>query len=409
MSTLGSALEGFVLPVLLYLLAIAVFAQGTSEFVLAGLLPGISRDLDVSLGQAGLLTSGFAIGMVVGAPLMAVASSRASPRWALSGFLGLFIASHVVSAMTDSFGTLFGSRIVAALANAGFLAVALSTVSRILPPEKRTRGLSVLLGGTTLALLAGVPLGALVGDLLGWRATLGAIALICVPALAAVLAATPTRSGGTASAAEPSGLGRELKSLRHRPLQLHLFLGVLVNAATFCSFTYLAVLATGPAEVAGRLVPVLLAVFGVGAFVGVTTTGRFGDLHWHRLINVTGPLLLLGWATLALFLGSQPALWVLAFLQGALSFALGSTLIARIVATAPEAPVMGGAFATVALNFGAVIGPIGGGAALEAIGVRGPIVVSVGLVLVAVLTWLAAGVIARLRGTGVEVSPEAVA
>lgn len=144
------------MPILFYLLAVAVFAQGTSEFVLAGILPSIATDLQVPLSQAGLLTSGFAFGMVIGAPVMAAASRRVSPRWTLSVFLILFIVAHVIGALTDSFSVLLCTRVIAALGNAGFLAVALSMVVRIVPPGRQTRALSVILSGTTLALVAGV-------------------------------------------------------------------------------------------------------------------------------------------------------------------------------------------------------------------------------------------------------------
>src|SRR5690606_2562659 len=123
-------------PVLVPLLALAVFAQGTSEFMLAGLLPEISRELGVPLATAGLLTSTFALGMVVGAPLTAAFSRRWPPRAALSGLLALFMLMHVLGALTDSIGVLLASRVVAALANAGFLAVALSLVARIVAAER---------------------------------------------------------------------------------------------------------------------------------------------------------------------------------------------------------------------------------------------------------------------------------
>ncbi|MDN6325112.1 MAG: MFS transporter, partial [Corynebacterium sp.] len=104
------------MPALFYLLALAVFAQGTSEFVLAGLLPGIAGDLDVSLGQAGLLTAAFAVGMIIGAPTMAAVTRRLSPRRTLTGFLLLFIIMHVIAALTGSFVVLLVSRIIAAVA-----------------------------------------------------------------------------------------------------------------------------------------------------------------------------------------------------------------------------------------------------------------------------------------------------
>lgn len=137
----------------------------------------------------------------------------------------------------------------------------------------------MILSGTTLALVAGVPAGALVGDLLGWRATLWAIAAICVPALLAVALAAPSGRTTRGNRDDVSSLRSEVATLRSRPVRRNLALAVLVNAATFCSFTYLVVIATGPVGLPERLTPAVLAVFGVGAFVGVNAAGRLGDRH----------------------------------------------------------------------------------------------------------------------------------
>lgn len=376
------------MPALFYLLALAVFAQGTSEFVLAGLLPGIAGDLDVSLGQAGLLTAAFAVGMIIGAPTMAAVTRRLSPRRTLTGFLLLFIIMHVIAALTGSFVVLLVSRIIAAVANAGFLAVALSTVSRIVAPGRQARALSVILGGTTVALVVGVPAGAFVGGAVGWRVTLAAIAVACLPALVAVLLATPVRPAGGGDG-EPGTLRAELSVLRHRPVQLFATLAVLVNAATFCSFTYLAVVADDSAGLSGAQVPVLLALFGTGAFAGVALTCSLADAHWRLLVAVAGPLLVVGWIVFGVGAGSLAAVWVMAPVMGILSFTLGSTLITRIIATAQDAPTMAGSFATVALNVGAVLGPVAGGVAVDAVGPRGPLVTSAVFALVAVLVWAA--------------------
>ncbi|MEV4088333.1 MFS transporter, partial [Nonomuraea fuscirosea] len=168
------------MPFAVYLLGLAVFAQGTSEFMLSGLLPGIARDLNVSIPAAGLLTSAFAAGMVVGAPLMAVLSLRWSRRFALLAFLVVFLLAHVVEAVTTGYGVLLVSRAVAALANAGFLAVAMATAISLAPPDAKGRATSVLLGGVTAACVAGVPGGALLGEVWGWRSAFWAVALALV-------------------------------------------------------------------------------------------------------------------------------------------------------------------------------------------------------------------------------------
>lgn len=385
------------MPFLLYLLALAVFAQGTSEFVLAGLLPAIAAEFGVPLSQAGLLTSAFAAGMVIGAPLMAVFGRKLSPRWTMTGFLVVFVIAHIGGAITTSFSILVATRIISALANAGFLAVALATVTRIVPTHQQARAVSVILSGTTLALIAGVPLGSLVGEAWGWRATLWTIALTCLPALIAVLIATPARPEPAANAAiAPRSLGAELSVLRRRPLQLAMILAILVNAATFCTFTYLAVIATEQAGLRTGEVPVLLALFGIGAFVGVTLAGRFGDRHWRPLISIASPLLLTGWLILALAPTGPILMWILAFTQGALSFTVGSALIARVMAEAHAAPTMSGAFSTTALNLGAIIGPIFGGTALHVYSVQGVSLISALLVALALLLWWASAMTRRV-------------
>ncbi|WP_143665165.1 MFS transporter, partial [Streptomyces cacaoi] len=175
------------MPVVLYVLASAVCAQGTLEFMLSGLVADIARDLAVPLSTAGLLTSAFAVGMVVGAPSMAVLGLRWPPRRALLVFLCAFVLVHLLGAVTDSFAVLVATRVVGAFANAGFLAVALATATALVPPDRTARATSVLLGGVTLACVAGVPAGALLGRLWGWRSAFLAVALVSLPALLALL------------------------------------------------------------------------------------------------------------------------------------------------------------------------------------------------------------------------------
>lgn len=148
------------MPLTLYLLALAVFVMGTSEFMLAGLFPAIATDLNVSIGTAGLLTSAFAVGMVVGAPAMAAFARRWPPRLTLFVCLLTFALCHLLGALTPSFPLLMVTRVLSALANAGFFAVALSAATALVPEDRKGRGLSVLLSGTTVATIAGVPAGA---------------------------------------------------------------------------------------------------------------------------------------------------------------------------------------------------------------------------------------------------------
>ncbi|MET8723140.1 Cmx/CmrA family chloramphenicol efflux MFS transporter [Streptomyces misionensis] len=369
------------MPLALYLLALAVFAMGTSEFMLAGLVPDIASDLGVTVGTAGLLTSAFALGMAIGAPLMAALARNRPGRSSLLGFVLLFAAAHAVGATASGFPVLCATRVVAALANAGFLAVALTTAGTLVPPDRKGRALAVLLSGTTVATVAGVPAGALLGTLLGWRATFWAVAVLCLPAAVGILRGipAPAAAGGATGALRP-----ELAQLRRPRLLLVMLLGALVNAATFASFTFLAPVVTAVAGLSELWVSVALVLFGAGSFVGVGVAGRLADRRPGLVLAAGGPLLLVGWPALALLAHRPVALLALVFTQGALSFALGGTLITRVLYEAAGAPTMAGSYATAALNVGAAAGPLVAATALTGTpGDTGPLWASGALVAVA--------------------------
>lgn len=361
------------MPLLVFLLALAVFAQGTSEFMLAGLLPEIAGDLDISLAAAGLLTSTFAVGMVIGAPVMAACGRRWPPRTSLVAFLATFVAMHVVGALTHSIVLLLVTRVVAAVANAGFLALTLALVVRVVPEGKRAEALSVVLAGTTIALVAGAPLGAFVGSVWSWRTAMWAIVIICLPALVVLLRAAPRDAAESAGAP----FAAELAVLREGRVVLTLVLVAVFNAATFCGYTYLAPVITETAGLGERSVPLLLALFGIGAFFGVTLAGRVADRHPVRVLVIVAPLMVVGWAGVPLA-ARVDWLFVAAILcLGGGSFAVGSTSIALAVRNAARAPAMGGSYATAALNVGAAVGPLVGGAAIGGpLALTGPVAVS---------------------------------
>ncbi|MFD4659030.1 Cmx/CmrA family chloramphenicol efflux MFS transporter [Kitasatospora sp. NPDC058444] len=374
------------MPLPLYLLALAVFAMGTSEFMLAGLLPGLAADLGVTVGTAGGLTSAFAVGMAVGAPLMAALARNRPGRGSLLGFVLAFAAAHAVGALTASFPVLLATRVVAALANAGFLAVALSTAAALVPADRKGRALAVLLSGTTVATVAGVPGGAVLGALFGWRAAFWAVALLCLPAAAGIAKYLPplVTSDERCDALAPA-LRSELAELGRPRLLRAMLLAALVNAATFGGFTFLSPVVTGRAGLGELWVPVALVLFGAGSFAGVTVAGRLADRRPGLVLAVGGPLLLVGWPALAVLAGRPGALFPLVFLLGALSFAVGGTLITRVLYEAAGAPALAGAYATAALNLGATTGPLLAAAALgTAAGALGPFYAG-GLLLAAAL------------------------
>ncbi|HCG54855.1 MULTISPECIES: Cmx/CmrA family chloramphenicol efflux MFS transporter [Brevibacterium] len=369
------------MPFALYLLALVVFAMGTSEFMLAGLVPDISTYFAVSVGTAGLLTSAFAAGMVIGAPVMAAFTRRLPVKATLLGCVLVFALSHIVGALTPDFTVLFITRVIAAIVNAGFLAVALGAATKLVAPDAKGRAVAVLLAGTTVATVAGVPAGALLGTALGWQSTFWAIALLCVPAAIGIAAGFTTRTDDSSREEPPSpspSLRAELAQLTSPRLVLTMLLAALVNAGTFATLTFLAPIVTDTAGLSQWWVSVALVLFGVGSFFGVTAAGRLSDARPRIVIVVGGSVLVLGWVALALFATNPAALLGLVFTQGVLGFAVGSTLITRVLYAAPGAPTMAGSYATAALNVGAATGPVLAAAALSVRpGALGPVWVAV--------------------------------
>ncbi|MFD7872334.1 MFS transporter [Microbacterium sp. NPDC059771] len=396
------------MPLALYSLALTVFVMGTSEFMLAGLLPAIADDLAIPVGSAGLLTSAFAIGMVVGAPVMAAFARGWPPRLTLLLCLLAFGACHVLGALTTSFEVLLLTRVVSAIANAGFLAVALRTATSLVPPGQTGRAVSVLLAGTTVATVAGVPAGTVLGAAWGWRATFWAVALLCVPALLGIVRGVPARviapyrpestsiptpaptptptptptpaPAPTPTPAAAPTLRAELRVFGTRPVAIALALAALINGGTFAAFTFLAPIVTETAHLAEGWVAIVLVLFGVGSFVGVTVAGRLSDRHPGLVVGIGGPLLLAGWTAFALLAIHPAALLAGVLVLGVLSFGVGSTLVTRVLYAATAAPTMAGSAATAALNVGAAAGPVLGAAALETgTGPLGPVWVAVAL------------------------------
>ncbi|MFC8080145.1 Cmx/CmrA family chloramphenicol efflux MFS transporter [Streptomyces sp. NPDC057307] len=381
------------MPFAVYVLGLAVFAQGTSEFMLSGLLSGIAEDLHVSIPAAGLLTSAFAVGMVIGAPLMALFSRRWPRRRALLIFLSVFVAAHVAGAVTPSYEVLLATRIVGALANAGFWAVALVAALAMVEPAARARATSVVVGGVTVACVVGVPAGALLGEHLGWRAAFWAVALVSLPALVAIVTSVPDERPATATATAtspstgseaPPTVREELRSLTGRRVLLTLLAMALVQGATFCAFSYLEPLATRVTGLGAGWVPALLALFGVGSLVGVTLSGRVADARRSAFVVAGMSSLALGWSALALSAVSPVAAIALVFVQGMLAFGTGSAMISQVFQLAPGAPTLAGSFATAAFNIGAAAGPWLGGLTIDAgHGFRSPVWVSAALMVLA--------------------------
>lgn len=350
------------MPTAVYILGLSVFALGTSEFMLSGLLPPIAEDMDVSIPSAGLLISAFAIGMVVGAPLLAVATLRLPRKTTLVALITVFGLGQVAGALAPNYGVLFVSRVVSALACAGFWAVGAAVAIAMVPVGARARAMAVMIGGLSIANVLGVPAGAFLGAHLGWRAAFWAVGLASAIALVGVL----TRIPHIPLPETRPRLKRELTIYRDRQVLLSVAVTALAAGGVFCAFSYLAPLLTDVSGLGESWVSVVLGLFGIGALVGTTIGGRVADAHLFgvMLSGIAASTVFL--IALALFASSPVATVLLAFLLGVSAFYTAPALNARMFNVAGAAPTLAAATTTAAFNLGNTGGPWLGGTVIDA-------------------------------------------
>ncbi|GAA4067395.1 Cmx/CmrA family chloramphenicol efflux MFS transporter [Actinomadura miaoliensis] len=384
------------LPLGVYLLSFSLFAMGSAEFLLAGVLPAIAEDLRVSLSSAGALISAFAAGVVIGGPPLAVLTLRWPRRTTLTAAQALFAASVATGLLTGSYPVLLATRFVCGLAYAGFWAVAAVTAISLVPPDRTARASGVVVSGLSLAMIAGGPAGALLSYFTGWRGGFwGVVVLTAAGAVLTVLALPATSANG-----EPS-VRRELRTMRQPRLWVVYAVTVLSTAAYMISFNYLAAFLTDLTGVPGVWIPAILTLFGVGAFVGLSIGGRIADRRpFHALL--TGAIgIAASSALLAVLARHAAAVVPLVLLLGIAGFVLNPAIYGRVFTIAAQAPTLAGATTVSAFQLGISLVPALAGAALNAgAGLTSITWIGAGLAAVTALTVLADRTAARHRPQG---------
>lgn len=351
-------------PGAVYMLGLSVFALGTSEFMLSGLLQPLARDLGVSIPQAGLLVSAFAIGMVVGAPLLAAATLRLPRRTTLVVLLAIFGVGQIVGALAPNYSVLFVSRVVSALACAGFWAVGAAVAVSLVPVTARARAMAIMVGGLSVANIFGVPAGAFLGQAWGWRSAFWAVAVLSAVGLVGVLMMVPRTKAPTG--ADRPVLRREIRIYADRQVWLAVAVTALNAGAVFALFSYLSPLLTKVAGLDEGWVPTVLALFGVGALIGTFVGGRVADAHLFgtMYVGIAASAAVLGLLALT---ASNPVVAVsLSLLLGVTAFFTAPAINARMFNVAGAAPTLAGATTTASFNIGNTMGPWLGGLVISA-------------------------------------------
>ena len=357
-------------------LALGGFAIGTTEFVAMGLLPQIAHGVAVSVPAGGHVVSAYAVGVVVGAPLLAGLGARLPRRTLLVGLMAAFAAGNLLSALAPTYGLLLAARFVAGLPHGAYFGVAALVAADLAGPERRARAVSRVLLGLSVANVVGVPAATWLGQALGWRAAFAAaaiLALLTVASIAAVVPWTAPDRGAT--------LRRELGAVRRPQVLLAVATGAIGGGGMFAVYSYISPILTGRTGLPLGAVPAALGVWGLGMVAGSLVGGRLMD--WRPVASMLGAFALMA-ALFALFsvTSLHPVTAIATVFALGLGLVLPTGLQMRLMDVSADAQSLGAALNHSAFNAANALGAWLGGAVLAAgLGLTAPMFVAVGLTL----------------------------
>ncbi|MCQ4079755.1 MFS transporter [Streptomyces sp. RB6PN25] len=349
------------MPLALLALAIGAFGIGTTEFVIVGLLPQIAADLTVSIPTAGLLVSGYALSVVVGAPLMTAAGSRLPRKTMLVVLMGVFTIGNLLCAVASSYWLLMTGRAVAALCHGAFFGIGSVVAADLVAPARRASAIAMMFTGLTIANVLGVPMGTALGQHFGWRSTFWAVTGFGIIGMVGILALVPRQPRPA-----PGGLRSELAVFKRPQVWLALATTTLGFGGVFASFTYIAPMMTQVAGFGPSAVTWLLILFGAGLCIGNVLGGRAAD---RRLMPSLYVVLALLAAVLTVFVftaHSRIAAGLTIAVFGVVGFATVPPLQARVMSKAEGAAALASAANIGAFNLGNACGAWLGGLAIGA-------------------------------------------
>ncbi|MGW0120700.1 MFS transporter [Streptomyces sp. NPDC003327] len=379
------------MPLALLALAVSAFGIGTTEFVMMGLLPNVADDLGTSVPTAGHLVSAYAVGVVLGAPLLTALGSRVPRKRMLLLLMALFTVGNLASALAPGYGWLLAGRVLAGLPHGAFFGVGAVVAARLVSEDRQARAVATMFLGLTVANILGVPAATLLGQHLGWRATflvVSVIGLVAMAALARLVPHVPVDAR--------QGLGRELRALGRPQVLLGLLTAVFGFAGVFAVYAYLASMTTEVMGFGESTVTVVLALFGLGMTGGALAAGPLTD----RALRPTlyGSLAALA-LTLVAFRFTVHVPWlalVTVVVLGAVGFLTTTPLQMLVMNKAKDAPTLASASNHSAFNLANAGGAWAGGAAVAAgWGWTSPALVGAGLAVVGLAVAAVAGLLDR--------------
>jgi DHA1 family inner membrane transport protein len=361
-------------------LSVGAFGIGVTEFAPMGMLPVIAGDLAVSIPAAGLLISAYALGVMIGAPLMTLTTGRVPRRMLLIGLAGIFTLGNLLAAVSDGYAMLMAARILTSFNHGAFFGVGSIVAASLVPPQRRAGAVAAMFMGLTIANVVGVPLATWAGEHLGWRVSFWGIAglgVVTMIALRLTLPPLPGSTGGNAMA--------ELRVLTRSKVLGALALTMVGSSAMFTVFTYITPILREATHASLGFITAMLVLYGLGLTAGNWLGGKFADRSVDRTLIVTLASLTAILVAFALLMDHAAPTAVLVFLWGVASFALVPPLQVRVMTAAADAPNLASAVNIGAFNlgnaFGAALGGgvIAGGLGYPAVALAGAAASAVGL------------------------------
>ncbi|MFJ3058140.1 MFS transporter [Herbaspirillum sp. NPDC087042] len=345
----------------LFALAVAAFGIGTTEFVIMGLLPDVARDLGVSAPAAGMLVSGYALGVAAGAPILAILTAKWPRKQALVSLMCLFILGNVLCAIAPNYAFLMVARVVTAFCHAAFFGIGSVVAAELVAPDKRAQAVALMFTGLTVANILGVPLGTAFGHAAGWRSTFGVVTVIGVVAAIMLWAMLPRKI-----AMQGGNIFQEFRSIIDTRVQLSLLTSTLASISMFSVITYIAYILLEVTGFTTQQESWVLLLFGAGITVGGLVGGKLAD--WKLMPVMCGVFLCIA-VVLGLFSYTSHYKWptlVTMFAWGAFAFAVVPGAQIRVLDTARGAPNLASTLNQGAFNLGNATGAWVGGVAISA-------------------------------------------
>jgi len=364
-------------------LSTGAFGIGITEFAPMGLLPDMADGLGVSIPAAGLLVSAYALGVMLGAPLMTLTTAKMKRRTLLIALMGIFTIGNFLSAIASDYAMLMAARVITSLNHGAFFGVGSVVAASIVAPEKRASAVAAMFMGLTLANVIGVPLAPWIGESFGWRSAFGGIAVWGLITMAALWFALPnTRQE------EGTNMFAELGVLKRREVLVALALTAIGSAAMFTVFTYIAPILKDATGIGTLHVTAMLVIYGLGLTLGNWLGGVFADRSIDRTLIVSLAALAGLLVLFAVTMFSPLAAAINIFAWGVATFAIVPPLQMRVMEAASDAPNLASAVNIGAFNLGNAVGAavgggvIGMGLGFPAVSIAGAVMAAAGLAIV---------------------------